>query len=44
MRTMPYIEHEKVDEKTRARLEDLLENSYASYWKRKGCLIFSLPR
>ena len=32
---MPYIEHEKVDEKTRARLEDLLENSYASYWKKK---------
>lgn len=32
---MPYIEHTKVDEKTRERLEALLEGSYASYWKKK---------
>lgn len=32
---MPYLEHEKVDEKTRQRLEELLEGSFASYWKKK---------
>ena len=32
---MPYIEKEKVDEKTRERLELLLEKSYYSYWKKK---------
>lgn len=32
---MPYIEKEKVDEKTRLKLEALLEKSYLSYWKKK---------
>ena len=32
---MPYIEHANVDERTRKRLEALLEKSYASYWKKK---------
>lgn len=32
---MAYIEQEKVDEKTRAKLEALLERSYESYWKKK---------
>lgn len=32
---MPYIEHDKVDEKTRKKLEEIIEKSYASYWKRK---------
>ena len=32
---MPYIESEKVDEKTRAKLEALLEKSYLSYWRKK---------
>lgn len=32
---MPYIQREKVDEKTRLRLESLLEKSYLSYWKKK---------
>ena len=32
---MPYIEQEKVDEKTRKKLEALLEKSYATYWKKK---------
>lgn len=32
---MPYIETEKVDEKTRLKLEALLEKSYASYWRKK---------
>lgn len=32
---MAYIEHEKVDEKTRARLEAIIEKSYASYWRKK---------
>ncbi len=32
---MPYLEHEKVDEKTRIRLEAILEKSYAAYWKKK---------
>ncbi len=32
---MPYLEHEKVDEKTRVRLESLIEKSYAGYWKKK---------
>ncbi len=32
---MAYIEQDKVDEKTRERLEALLEKSYASYWKKK---------
>ena len=49
---MPYLEHEKVDEKTRARLEALLEKSYFSYWKKKRAfdlffatliLLFFLP-
>lgn len=32
---MPYIEQEKVDSKTRARLEAIIERSYASYWRKK---------
>ena len=32
---MPYIEKEKVDEKTRAKLEAIIEKSYGSYWKKK---------
>ncbi len=49
---MPYLEHEKVDEKTRARLETLLEKSYFPYWKKKRAfdlffatliLLFFLP-
>lgn len=49
---MPYIEREKVDEKTRIKLEELLKKSYDSYWKKKRLfdiffatliLIFFLP-
>ncbi len=32
---MPYIDKEKVDEKTRVRLEALIEKSYLSYWRKK---------
>ncbi len=32
---MPYIESEKVDEKTRVKLEALIEGSYLSYWRKK---------
>lgn len=32
---MAYIEQEMVDERTRARLENILEGSYKSYWKKK---------
>ena len=32
---MPYIEHDKVDEKTREKLEAIIEKSYASYWMKK---------
>ena len=32
---MPYIEREKVDEKTREKLEALIERSYSNYWKKK---------
>ncbi len=32
---MPYLEREKVDEKTREKLEQLLEKSYQSYWLKK---------
>ena len=32
---MPYIEKDKVDEKTRVKLEALLEKSYLSYWRKK---------
>lgn len=32
---MSYIEREKVDEKTREKLEVLLEKSYLSYWRKK---------
>ena len=32
---MPYIESKKVDEKTRAKLEALIEKSYISYWRKK---------
>ena len=32
---MTYIVREEVDEKTRAKLEALLEKSYSSYWRKK---------
>ena len=32
---MPYIDCEKVDEKTREKLEAINEKSYLSYWKKK---------
>ena len=32
---MPYIEHDKVDEKTRAKLEAIIEKSYATFWRQK---------
>ena len=32
---MPYIESEKVDEKTRVKLEALIEKSYSGYWRKK---------
>lgn len=32
---MPYIDCEKVDEKTRAKLEAIIEKSYLSYWHKK---------
>ena len=32
---MPYIDSEKVDEKTRAKLAALIEKSYSSYWMKK---------
>lgn len=32
---MPYIDQEKVDEKTKKKLEAIIEKSYSTYWKRK---------
>lgn len=32
---MPFIESEKVDERTRKRLEELLDKSYHNYWRKK---------
>ena len=32
---MPYIESEKVDERTREKLEAIIEKSYAGYWRKK---------
>ena len=32
---MPYLDTEKVDEKTRVKLEALIEKSYSSYWRKK---------
>ena len=32
---MYYIEQDKVDERTRKKLEAIIEKSYASYWKKK---------
>jgi len=32
---MPYIEMDKVDEKTKKRLQDLIDTSYSTYWKYK---------
>lgn len=32
---MPYIEMEKVDEKTKKRLKELIDTSYGTYWKYK---------
>ena len=49
---MPYIEQDKVDARTREKLEAIIEKSYASYWKKKRLfdiffatliLLFSLP-
>ena len=32
---MPYIEQDKVDERTREKLEAIIEKSYAKFWKQK---------
>ncbi len=32
---MPYIEQDKVDERTREKLEAIIEKSYSTFWKRK---------
>ncbi|MBQ4145213.1 MAG: sugar transferase [Clostridia bacterium] len=32
---MPYIEQEKVDEKTREKLEAIIEKSYLTFWRQK---------
>lgn len=32
---MPFIDQEKVDERTRVKLEQIIEKSYAGYWKKK---------
>ena len=32
---MPYIEQDKVDEKTRKKLEAIIEKSYATFWAQK---------
>ena len=32
---MPYIVQEEVDEKTRAKLQAIIEKSYAGYWRKK---------
>ena len=32
---MPYIEQDKVDAKTREKLETIIEKSYKTFWKRK---------
>ncbi len=32
---MPYIEQDKVDEKTRKKLESIIEKSYSTFWKQK---------
>lgn len=32
---MKYLEYEKIDSKTAARLEKMIEKSYSSYWKKK---------
>ena len=32
---MPFIDREKVDEKTRQKLESIIEKSYATFWRRK---------
>ena len=32
---MPYIDSEKVDEKTREKLAALIEKSYLGYWRKK---------
>ena len=37
---MPYIESEKVDAKTRVKLEALIEKSYLSYWRKTFRYIF----
>ncbi len=49
---MPYIDKEKVDAKTREKLEAILEKSYSTYWRQKRLfdiffatliLLFCLP-
>ena len=32
---MPFIDEAKVDEKTRLKLQEIIEKSYATYWKKK---------
>ena len=32
---MPYIDQEKVDEKTRKKLEGIIEKSYSTFWRQK---------
>ena len=32
---MPYIDQNKVDERTRQKLEAIIEKSYSSYWRKK---------
>ena len=32
---MPFIDQKKVDEKTRQKLESIIEKSYATFWRRK---------
>ena len=32
---MPYIDQDKVDEKTREKLEEIIKKSYGMYWKKK---------
>ncbi len=40
---MPYIDSEKVDEKTRVKLEALIEKSYLGIWRKKRLFDIFLP-
>ena len=42
---MPYIEQDKVDAKTREKLEAIIEKSYKNYWKKKRIfdIVFTTP-